>query len=86
MGAPDISHADYFAVATAIVRKDAEKRFVAPCRCGLYSFPHRRSDRCDDAEREALDVQAEMQTQADWDAEELALFDRAEARAINRGW
>lgn len=83
MTALDISHADYFAVATSIVRKDAQKRL--PCRCGLYSFPHRRSDRCDDAEREALDAQSEMQTKAEWDAEELALFDRAEARAINSG-
>lgn len=58
--------------------------FMRPCRCPRYNFPHRRDDRCDDAEMEAQDVQAER-TRAEWDAEELALFDAAEARAINSG-
>lgn len=53
------------------------------CRCELYRFPHRRSERCAAAEREALDAKAGPQTKADWDAEELACFNRAEADAIN---
>jgi len=57
-----------------------------PCRCKLYKFPHRRSDRCDNAEAEALDVPRYGVTKLNADdALELALFDRAEARAINSG-
>ena len=58
---------------------------VKPCRCPVYAFPHRRCDRCDDAEMEALDVQSELRTQREIDDEALALFDNTEARAINSG-
>ena len=77
---------DYFKLATGLARVEAAVTLakVKPCRCPLYSFPHRRSDRCDDAEMEALDAQTEMQTKADWGREELLCFDAAEARAINR--
>lgn len=53
-----------------------------PCNCPRYTFPHRRSDRCDDAEMEAMDVLQE-QTREQWEAEERWCFDHAEAEAIN---
>ena len=58
-----------------------------PCRCKAYDFPHRYSLACHNIERvkrDERDLLAEK-TQAENDAEELALFDRAEARAINSG-
>jgi hypothetical protein len=47
-----------------------------PCTCPLYTFPHRRSDRCEDYEMEAKDAAKEI---------EMAryLFDKAESDAIN---
>lgn len=78
---------DYFETAKKIIRKHEERRKLPPCKCGLYTFPHRRSDRCDDFELEAREAREEMErglrTKAEWDAEELSLHDRAEARAIN---
>ena len=56
---------------------------MKPCRCPLYPFPHRRIDRCDDAEAEAMDVFTDTRTQREIDAEALYLFDLAEAQAIN---
>lgn len=80
---------DYFETAKKIIREHEDRRKLPPCKCGLYAFPHRRSARCEDYELEALETQAEMnygeRTQAEIDAEELALFNRAEASAINSG-
>lgn len=58
-----------------------------PCRCKAYDFPHRYSLVCHNierVERDERDLLAEK-TQAENDAEELALFNRAESRAINSG-
>lgn len=61
-----------------------------PCRCKAYDFPHRYSlvchniERVERVERDERDRVTEK-TQADNDAEELALFNRAESRAINSG-
>lgn len=49
----------------------------------LASFAKQRAQR--KTQQEANDAFIDRQTQAEVDAEELALFDRAEARAINSG-
>lgn len=65
---------------------------TSPCRCNVYDFPHRYSMACYNRERAKRDEETnamfmDKQTQAQADAEELALFNSAEARAINsRGW
>lgn len=50
----------------------------------LASFAKQRAQR--KTQQEANDAFIDRQTQAEVDAEELALFDRAEARAINNGF
>lgn len=69
----------------------SNKKMPPPCRCGLYPlFPHRRSERCAAAEREDQEMREKrefgVQSTAEIAAEELAVFDRAEARAINNGF
>ena len=77
----------YFPLAVLISRAQAEPILAKVAqhdevteRC-LASFRKVRADR---VARGKYDKQAER-TQAEIDAEELALFDRAEARAINSG-
>lgn len=50
----------------------------------LASFVKQRAQR--KTQQEANDAFIDRQTQAEIDAEELALFDRAEASAINNGF
>jgi len=49
------------------------------CRCGLYRFPHRKSDRCDDYADEMRDVADEISSRS----RDLADFERTEAAAYN---
>lgn len=77
----------YFPLAVLITRAQAEPILAKVAqhdevteRC-LASFRKVRADRIARGE----DINDTERTQAEVDAEELALFDRAEARAINSG-
>jgi hypothetical protein len=87
---------DYFKLATGLARAEGKatlQRVAAKatvmrdkklCGCTAYEFPHRPgSGLCPAPEVEA--TRYGVQKHNVWDAEELALFDRAEARAINSG-
>jgi hypothetical protein len=72
----------------SIALKTIRNRAQETCCCSAYSFPHRAgSGWCPGVDRaEERGLEAER-TREEINAEELALFDRAEARAINsRSW
>ena len=72
-----------FDAEVARMRQDAELiQGDATMRRMLASFAKARSDR----KARGEDPQLPAQTQAQNDADELALFNRAEARAINNGF
>lgn len=92
----EVTTIDYFKLATGLARAEGKatlQRVAAkatvmrdPCLCGCtaYKWPHRPgSGKCPAPEREP--TRYGVQKLNEWDSEELALFDRAEARAINSG-
>lgn len=73
--APTLAKVAQKNIALRLIKNKAQET----CCCSAYSFPHRAgSGWCPG-------VSSNEQTRAEIDAEELALFDRAEARAINSG-
>jgi hypothetical protein len=73
--APTLARVAQKQVALRLIRNRAQET----CCCSAYTFPHRSgSGWCPGPN-------VETQTLDDINAEELALFDRAEARAINSG-
>lgn len=88
---------DYFKLAVGLARAEGKAtlqrvatkasvmRDPGLCGCTAYGFPHRPgSGKCPAPEVEP--TRYGVQKLSAWDAEELALFDRAEARAINNGF
>jgi hypothetical protein len=91
---------NYFDIAVKIAREHAEQTLLdkmqldalrsefkkqQPCGCDAYSFPHRAgSGWCPGISSNERSAESER-TREEINAEELALFDRAEARAINSG-
>jgi len=74
-----------FDFAAAMAREQAANtRYETAQRRMLESFAKQRAKRI--AERDVDAGFIDTQTQADTNAEELALFNRAEARAINNGF
>lgn len=84
---------DYFKLAVGLARAEGEatmKRVAAKasaiqrkdtCACSAYTFPHRPGS----GECPGLPVRYTTDPRPSWMAEEAALFDNAEARAINSG-
>ena len=85
---------DYFAIATALTRAEAaptlakvaqksvalrliKNRAQETCCCSAYKFPHRAG---------GGNCPAYMEGPNEIEAEDRDLFDRAEARAINKGF
>lgn len=86
---------DYFALAADLARQEGaatltraaikpialksyKNRIGEVCCCSAYRFPHRAGG------GQCPAGHYDDQTKADWDAELLADFNRAEAQAINR--
>ena len=70
---------DYFKLAADQARSHAAKTLEKkePCRCLARTYPHRRDGCCAETGFTFDKTTA--------DAQELALFDMAEAQALNRG-
>jgi hypothetical protein len=70
----------------AIALKTIKNRAQETCCCSSYSFPHRAgSGWCPGVNRNDERSAEAERTREEINAEELALFDRAEARAVNSG-
>ena len=54
------------------------------CKCGARAYPHRPDLLCAVWSADQKAGWDEGESNADWDAQELACFDRAEAAAINQ--
>lgn len=77
-----LANQSYFPAAVAIARAHEAQRKASrdvTCTCLEYPFPHRSGGGCCRGE------EIGERTEADLNAERLALFDNEEARAINRG-
>ena len=73
---------DYFAKAVQIAKAHEAKRKAerdAPCHCTEYDFPHRKGGGCCRGEEFSGE-----RSEAELNAERLALFDAEEARHINK--
>jgi hypothetical protein len=73
--APTLAKVAQKYVALKLIRNRAQET----CCCSAYSFIHRSGG------GKCPGPNPDTQTRAEIDAEELACFDRAEARAINSG-
>lgn len=82
--ASNLARAEGKATLQRVATKATVMRDKKLCGCSAYGFPHRPgSGMCPAPEREP--TRYGVQKLNEWDSEELALFDRAEARAINSG-
>lgn len=83
--ASDLARAEGEATLQRVAAKATVMRDKTLCGCTAYRFPHRPgSGKCPAPEVEQK--RYGVQKLNAWDSEELALFDRAEARAINNGF
>lgn len=82
--ASNLARAEGRATLQRVATKATVMRDKKLCGCSAYGFPHRPGSGLCPAPEVAA-IRHGVQKLNAWDSEELALFDRAEARAINSG-